>query len=777
MNSSDDRPIVLSEDEKSRIAEILLQMTEMSDLKELQPLFWKARAMSIEDKLGLLEYLHKKFQIPGEQIEKLDSICLNVLSPDESMELMRLHCQRRPLPRFLSVNEQMRMSQNDWIDWLDKCYLLVIAHAGSPLSTLQLLIQRDNSEVDFLTTYILRSFALRSDAGKDMTSMGNFRDGAFILIDRILNEVVPVPTPLLTWPFLSIYSSVYKNRVKIHDKKIDNLWVKYSLGDTESFQGGKVELIEVLEELAGNSPSTLPEHGIRTSENVLRGVVSLLRSCYHYGHFLMVGSEVLDALNNAFYKVSEALQGRIATISYLALRSLLDGDKTNISMLLDHLYSLAADGVNRGKSGNKPASLLAKVELDHVLLPKLKRSLDQKQAARAQSLFAYLEPFSKIRRKAARKKNVAAGKRRATAEDDHCALGQVHVNTVRQVLQIQDVFPKLGYGFIVKLLDYYQNNTEVITAHLLDDTLPEHLKFADHSEELYVRFHRDGNARPTDFASDGNAPLNQQNATPDLAPHNTPPLLPERRNVFDNDAFDNLTIDPAKLHQGRKNKNMTADDILADQTNKPNKAAILANLAKFDPDDDERDDTYDAEEVGGTVDSVMPGSDEVNTDLRDGNEEALFRAYKMSPDSFNRDSKTRRSNARTVLKSETAMTDEAIEGWAIMLNRDPGRHRRLEAKYATFTGAQRELASTSYRDNSAGSTTEESDWEARGAGGFRGRGKGRGGRGNVAGPAGEKDTQVARHRKDASKGSRANHNRRDQRAKKMARGGFLGIEG
>ncbi|KAL8827011.1 MAG: hypothetical protein Q9170_007185 [Blastenia crenularia] len=39
----------------------------------------------------------------------------------------------------------------------------------------------------------------------------------------------------------------------------------------------------------------------------------------------------------------------------------------------------------------------------------------------------------------------------------------------------------------------------------------------------------------------------------------------------------------------------------------------------------------------------------------------------------------------------------------------------------------------------------------------------------MAGPADEKGTQIARERKDANKGARANHNRRDQRARKMAR--------
>ena len=125
------------------------------------------------------------------------------------------------------------------------------------------------------------------------------------------------------------------------------------------------------------------------------------------------------------------------------------------------------------------------------------------------------------------------------------------------------------------------------------------------------------------------------------------------------------------------------------------------------------------------------------------------------------------------------MTDEAIEGWALMLSRDPRQMRRLEAKFSNFTGAQRELGPTSWRASPAGSGTEDSDMDGnnRGRGG-RLRGAARGGRGrgrgDVAGPTGDKETEAARNRKEANKGSRANHNRRDQRARKMARGGFPG---
>jgi len=72
--------------------------------------------------------------------------------------------------------------------------------------------------------------------------------------------------------------------------------------------------------------------------------------------------------------------------------------------------------------------------------------------------------------------------------------------------------------------------------------------------------------------------------------------LPIRRNVFDDDDFDRLALNPSHLHFGRKDADKTADDILEDKSMAPNKAAILSALAAFDSDDDERDDTYDTAE-------------------------------------------------------------------------------------------------------------------------------------------------------------------------------------
>ncbi|EFX03388.1 cue domain containing protein [Grosmannia clavigera kw1407] len=269
----------------------------------------------------------------------------------------------------------------------------------------------------------------------------------------------------------------------------------------------------------------------------------------------------------------------------------------------------------------------------------------------------------------------------------------------------------------------------------------------------------------------------------DLAPHST--LPPNYQNAFSDDSIVTLAAETPKLHFGKQKSKRTADDVLRDRSQAPQKAAILSALAAFDFDDDERDDTYDAADVGGTVDSsTATGID----DLESAKDEALFAAYRTNPTVFDRDMATRRGEARTRLRDDTDMTDEAIEGWGLMLSRNPQQKRRLEARLSTFTGSQIELARTSWRAHDGEEDENKSDLDgtlpSRGGGSTGGRGSSRGGRGpvrggggrsgNVAGPPGEKETEQARRRKEASKSSRANHSRRDQRARKMARGGFPG---
>jgi activating signal cointegrator complex subunit 2 len=240
-------------------------------------------------------------------------------------------------------------------------------------------------------------------------------------------------------------------------------------------------------------------------------------------------------------------------------------------------------------------------------------------------------------------------------------------------------------------------------------------------------------------------------------------------------------VDVSRLHFGRKEQG-TADSMLTTRDAASSKAAILSALAAFDSDDDERDDTYDVEDVGGMVDAGAPGSEETDADLRSGNEEVLFKMYRKNATAFERDSSTRRSHDRTVLREQTGMTDEAIEGWAVMIRRDPRRLRKLETKYSVFTGEQQELAPSAYGRNADGASGESDNPDGQGrqgpsrARGRGGRSRGRANKGSrpAEGGSGKENSSRGRANKEAHKSSRANHNRRDQRARKMARGGFAG---
>ncbi|KAK0764847.1 hypothetical protein N5P37_002319 [Trichoderma harzianum] len=474
---------------------------------------------------------------------------------------------------------------------------------------------------------------------------------------------------------------------------------------------------------------------------------------------LLAGSDFFDGLVTCFRVINPPLRKTIVTTVYLCLIGLIEVEPPKWSMISDQLYAIqvAAEAHKKGTL-NPNDSLGADLVTNTPILKALLRKIESSTAAPSnlKNRITTLESFKTgiiVRPKKLIKRKVDKGKGVESAEDVHA---EIHVHQMSQITHVQDIFPDMGAGFIAKCLDEYNGHVEQVIANLFDETLPPHLATADRTEPL-------SHTQP------------DTQAHKDLAPRSTPTQLPIRRNVFDDDEFDRLAVDTSKISFG-KNPEKTADDVLRDKSTAPNKAAILSALASLDPDDDERDDTYDAADVGGTVDARNQEADGVN----DSNEELLFRAFQADLRIFARDAETRRSATRTKLRDETGMADEAIEGWAVMLQRNPTQMKRLEAKYA-WSGQQSQLERTSWRASPAGSGAEESDPDGgsnRGGRGGRARGgRGRGGRGrggNVAGPTGEKDTEMARKNKEAHKGARANHHRRDARAKKMARGGFAG---
>ena len=659
---------------------------------------------------------------------------------------------------YFPAHVRQKISNEDWEACLDAWIL--ICHRLLILSQKEFTTQASDSPslLTFITSYIVENVS--GSRCTDFKSK-SLRRKVFLLVHRLLSEQNPVPSNFLTFDFLSDLSAVY-HTIPSLSGLLSRTWENASLSENLSFKKHKVALIQSLE----TSNTT---NGKKAHVDILVQAAALLKSCFQYGQYLLAGSDLLDALNSACPGAKDDLRKKLMVIAYRSLLSLVKPERPRVSTLIDHLYSLKSS----------PSPLLQNLCSETPLLRQMRTAVTGPEAARADTLMQQLTKWEKPVRRKIRKDKGKESDGYTNETPDH-----VHVHQMSLITQVQDIFPDLGTAFVAKLLAEYENNVEQVTQHLLEDSLPGHLKDQDRSENLSVLH---SNLLPLNAKLLLHRPPGRRDKPPrpadHLAPRSTPPLPPTRRNIFDDDDFSKLEISPSQLHYGRASDHeKDADTLLKERTPESvaaSKAAILSALAAFDADDDERDDTYDVEDVGGTVDVTMPGSsgdvlkgEDKKDEVR---EEALFRAFNASPEIFGRDLATRKSQPRLTLREETGMTDEMIEGWAIMLRRDPGRLRRLEAKFSIASVDQRELGRSSWQE-----TEEDTEdhiqtpprFTSRGRGGYRNYG--RRGRGNVAGLANDRSTQQARQNKDQNKGSRANHNRRDQRAKKMARGGFPG---
>ncbi|KAF2835798.1 hypothetical protein M501DRAFT_941002 [Patellaria atrata CBS 101060] len=660
-----------------------------------------------------------------------------------------------PLPAFAPFppsDVRKSLPPEDWGGCIDSWISLSQAYLSMSTEGFSNCLEDNSSLLLFLDSYFQEISKAGSDPSPQTSKYASLKRYCFLILHRIFSGS-SVPSRLLQFSFLTAVSKVFA-RSQTLAQLLSKVWKKNTVQIEKGLQTVKSPLIRTLDSIEpGRAVDTLAQLNL------------FLHMSPDAGCYFMTGSDFLDSLSSAYAIDCVAYRRKIVTTAYLGLLSFVQVDPPQYSLLTDHLYGLKSATENARKLEPSGKTILLDLVISTPFLSKIKEVLPEQATARLRNLIASLNEFrdpGATRPRRLVKRKTYKGKAPARDEYGHGAFGDVHVHRISLISQVQDMFPDLGSGFVVRLLEEYGDNVEQVIAHLLDESLPTHLEGADRQEQIILTAH------------------NTMDPIPDIAPRSTPP--PTRRNVFDNDEFDRLTVSASRLHLGRKNASQTADSLLSDRSSAPEKARILAALSAFDLDDDERDDTYDVEDVGGTVDTTAE-----DVELADKNDEVLFTAYRTTPDVFERDAETRRSDARKALKSETGMTDEAIEGWGVMLARDPRRLRRLETRFEAFTGQQRELTRTSYREGVASGTEEEGEGTGagerggRGRGLQRGRGRGRGrggggaGRGgSVAGPADEKSTQTARRGKEANKGSRANHNRRDQRARKVARAGFPG---
>ncbi|CAG8739548.1 14907_t:CDS:2, partial [Gigaspora rosea] len=139
-------------------------------------------------------------------------------------------------------------------------------------------------------------------------------------------------------------------------------------------------------------------------------------------------------------------------------------------------------------------------------------------------------------------------------------------------------------------------------------------------------------------------------------------------------------------------------------------------------------------------------------------ESELIKAFQSDQSVFERTNAVRKSNKRTRLRDLTRMTDEQLEGWYIMFQRNPRKDKILE-KYE-FKG-NREEASSSASEKENGDSLSH---PGRGESYVRDRN----GRDNYNGESSQTTTPPARGR---GRGKyQKKHNRKNAHSRKMGRG-------
>ncbi len=631
-------------------------------------------------------------------------------------------------------------------------------------------------------TFFLSSYFLSCNSGHDSSGSYRPRDvkeqklhrRCLLLLRRLLLETdTPYDYPARDLFFLLANASAASGMSKLWNDTLQETWLGRENQISAALEETRSYLIKIIGVGGTDSYKILGRS--------LRQVTALSKSLPQAGKIMMTGYDYVDSLTTTYNdlpgKLNAAnmkdLRKLLTENLFICLRSLTASPNLAPSLLLDDLYGLKANAEAEAKvNPNRPtllSSLVCSTSFNRHLEAFLATSSNSRGESVAQFLrsyktkMAYLHPIARTRIYRQRKeksKSIAAH-----------SVHEMHVHMAAQLSQIHELFPHTPTSYVLRLLDYFSDDVEAVTAALLEPgSLPAKLQ------------------DPQSFADDvDTAPAIQ----PELAPRSTPPSIPNRKNVFDHDDFDELRISMSQVHIGRKERNNLEQSDPSGKAKK--KAAIMAALAAFDSDDDERDDTYDVADVGGAVDST------VDTDARPRgrtikepeemsvNEQILFNAWRSQPEMFARESKTRMSKPRQQLKSETGMSDEQIEGFAVMLSRDEASVQKLENMYvgpASFGGRQKALRTTKWSASRSGTATEE-DTDTEGGSGdgpdrrgassrsrpFRGgRGIGRP-RGRTSGPASEVGNQNARKRKEQGRGGDgANHNRREGRARKMGTG-------
>ncbi|KAJ1770964.1 hypothetical protein IW140_004123 [Coemansia sp. RSA 1813] len=262
--------------------------------------------------------------------------------------------------------------------------------------------------------------------------------------------------------------------------------------------------------------------------------------------------------------------------------------------------------------------------------------------------------------------------------------------------QIRNLLPDLGAGFICACLDHYNQNVEAVIGAILEDSLPSALADMDRTAETWIPWNRD-------ILDDSRSETSSYSGgTPDVQPATS--VLESRRNIFDNDEFDifnRKSLDWSRVSKGKTRK--PADVNTPDNQLK----SRIMDIARRMDEEDEYDDTYDETAQDGAVDTLdvddLTASNvqkngeggkhgdganarETSADPTRPWEEVLVRQYMSDPKVLERNKASRKLPERQALRTQTGLSDEQLEGWYIMFQRNP-RQKSILSTYE-FLGNQ-----------------------------------------------------------------------------------------
>ena len=383
-----------------------------------------------------------------------------------------------PMVPFPEAAWREHIVPEEWEACLDAWLALAGAHLSLSNADFVRVSSKDESLPAFLTSY-----AEQTALSHDKTPLGNvhktrqLRKQCFLLSHRLLDAEHPSDS-LLHWEFLADLSKIYG---KDHGNKVVSLvWKRHLLSLEPSLASLKTSLIKELDAgLKGD---------LKTAELQLKRLNHLLHASAEVAAFFMAGSDFVDSLISCYKIMNPPLRKIIVSTLYLCLVGLTEGEKPNFSALVDQLYSLkAAAEAHKAGSTNVNDSLIAELVTDTPVLKQVQQKIEASGSgsSRAKSVLTALGAFRKAggssRPQRLIKRKINKGKGVSIEVDGYTS---IHVHRMSLVSQVQDLFPDLGSGFVVKLLDEYGDNVEQVISHLLEGSLPAHLEDADRSEEL-----------------------------------------------------------------------------------------------------------------------------------------------------------------------------------------------------------------------------------------------------------------------------------------------------